>query len=220
MATEDVGRWHERARKADAHSRATGVRVWTVTTPAAPAFDARLCALAWWGTVLWGFDGFGWGEPAFSAPTSILPRRECEARAGLPEASFTSRVLRSGLRFTRKTRQGVVEIDFERGEGRYVRTQSGVRVPITLEESFLSEVRQRPRPAAHPRSARRAGSKISEVSASAMRRDRAAAPRRRMTDSFADPPVSVATSAAPQHRSMTAYGNASDTLAMATTVAC
>jgi hypothetical protein len=146
---EDIDRWHERARKADAHSRATGIRVWTVTTTAAPAFDARLCALAWWGTVLWGFEGFGWGEPAFSAPTSMLPRRECEARAGLPAASFTSRVLRSGLRFTRQTRRGVVEIDFERGGGRYIRTQTGVRLPITLEESLLSEVRQGPRPGAH-----------------------------------------------------------------------
>jgi hypothetical protein len=144
---EDVERWHERARKAHALTRANGVRVWTVTTTEA-GFDQDLCAAAWWGAVLWGFEGFGWGEPVFSAPTSVLPSRTC-GTPGLPDVPFTSGVLRSGLRFTRQTARGRIEVDLARRAGRFIRLQPRVRPSVPVQEPRLREVRARPRRGAH-----------------------------------------------------------------------
>ena len=109
----------ERSRRAAAHSRRTGVGVMTVTT-ARPggAFDASLCELAWWGTVLWSFDGFGWGEPYFAAPSSQLPLRTCRAVDALTSAgAYVSDVLREGTRFVRRTTEQAIEIDLARRRG-------------------------------------------------------------------------------------------------------
>ena len=110
---EPAESWFERSRKAAAHSRRTGVGVMTVTT-ARPdgAFDASLCELAWWGTVLWSFDGFGWGEPYFAAPSSQLPLRTCRSRDALTSAgAYVSDVMRDGTRFVRHTKERTIEID-------------------------------------------------------------------------------------------------------------
>jgi hypothetical protein len=115
---DDAAHWFARAERAAAHSRTRGVQVWTVTTTVAAApFDPELCALAWWGTALWGFHGFGWGEPDFSAPSSQLPARACAA--ALPNGVFTGPVERAGARFTRPARAGRVEVDLERRRGRF-----------------------------------------------------------------------------------------------------
>jgi hypothetical protein len=117
---EPDDRWFERSRKASAHSRRTGVGVMTVTTTTSVrSFDEPLCRTAWWAAVLWGFDGFGWGEPAFSAPSSALPPRRCHG-TGLPgnAGPYVSDVTREGSRFVRRAQRATVEVDFARREGR------------------------------------------------------------------------------------------------------
>jgi hypothetical protein len=111
--------WFERSRKAAAHARRTGVGVMTVTTtrPDTP-FDASLCELAWWGSVLWGFAGFGWGEPYFGAPSSQLPPRACTTHDALGSAgAYVSDVTREGTRFVRRTKDQAVELDLTRRRG-------------------------------------------------------------------------------------------------------
>jgi hypothetical protein len=117
---EQADSWFERARKAAAHSRRTGIGVMTVTTTHRDRpFDAGLCQLAWWGTVLWGFQGFGWGEADFAAPSSQMPLRACAADRALTAAGhYVSEVEREGPRFVRRTQYRVLEIDFARRSGR------------------------------------------------------------------------------------------------------
>jgi hypothetical protein len=54
----------------------TGIRVFGVTTTDGRAHDRRQFEWAWMHAVSHGLDGFGWGEPAFSAVDSRLPWRE------------------------------------------------------------------------------------------------------------------------------------------------
>jgi hypothetical protein len=119
---EPEDEWFSRARKADAHSRRTGVEVWTVTTPAANGrFDKPLCTLAWWSAVLWGFNGFGWGERFYAAPSSTMPMRDCRGEEIAAGGVYASDVAREGTRFTRRTQDGHVEVDLGRRVGRFVR---------------------------------------------------------------------------------------------------
>ncbi len=113
---EPAASWFERSRKAWAHRERTGVEVMTVTTTLREQpFDSALCRMAWWATVLWGFDGFGWGEPDFAAPSSVLPARGCEDAASLADVGdYVSAVIRDGSRFVRESERGVVEVDFAR----------------------------------------------------------------------------------------------------------
>jgi hypothetical protein len=53
----------------------TGVKVFAVTTTVARTFDQSVFAHAWQMAAMLGIDGFGWGEPDFSAD-SKLPWRE------------------------------------------------------------------------------------------------------------------------------------------------
>ena len=118
---EEPAAWFERAQRAAAISRRTGIEVWTVTTSEGQEFDRALCTVAWWGNVLWGFNGFGWGEPGYSAEASRMPPRDC-SDGGLSRAgAYVSDVTRDGTRFLRRTESGHVEVDFARRLGRAVR---------------------------------------------------------------------------------------------------
>src|SRR5207253_3673045 len=54
----------------------TGVRVFGVTTTDGRPYDRHQLDWAWTHAVSHGLDGFGWGEPGFSATDSRLPWRE------------------------------------------------------------------------------------------------------------------------------------------------
>ena len=116
---EQADSWFERSQQAAAYSRRTGVGVMTVTTAGRDLpFDAALCRLAWWGSVLWGFQGFGWGEPDFAAPTSQMPVRACATQGELASSGdYVADVARDGSRFVRRTEQRVIEIDFRLRSG-------------------------------------------------------------------------------------------------------
>ena len=79
--------WLQKADKALRYRREFGVEMWTLTTadalsPVAAAaasldVDPRL-SYAWYATAMYGFDGFGWAEPQFSASgaaANLLPWR-------------------------------------------------------------------------------------------------------------------------------------------------
>lgn len=83
----------------------------TTTTAATAARAADLLAYAWWSAVLWGLDGFGWGEPDFSGPSSELPARlEAIDAAGLAGATFTSPVLETMEGLERRTTRGRIVV--------------------------------------------------------------------------------------------------------------
>jgi hypothetical protein len=54
----------------------TGIRVFALTTTDNRPYDRRQMDWAWKHAVSRGLDGFGWGEPGFSAADSRLPWRE------------------------------------------------------------------------------------------------------------------------------------------------
>lgn len=77
----------DRARRAAAHARESGVEVWAVTTAGDGTFDPALCRYAWQAAATLNFAGFGWGEPHYSAPNSLLPFRSCETAPASPARS-------------------------------------------------------------------------------------------------------------------------------------
>jgi hypothetical protein len=138
---EPADAWFERSRKAAAHRERTGIRVMTVTTAARHRpFERPLCEMAWWAATLWAFDGFGWGEPDFAAPSSALPSRTC-GRAGAVVGRYVSGVQRDGVRFVRRSEHGTVEVDFGRRLGRMQRSGRSLMPPVRLPQSS---------PAPHP----------------------------------------------------------------------
>jgi hypothetical protein len=54
----------------------TGIRVFAVTTMDQRPYDSRRMEWAWAHAVSNRLDGFGWGEPGFSAASSRLPWRD------------------------------------------------------------------------------------------------------------------------------------------------
>jgi hypothetical protein len=73
---ESEARINERAAAALKWRARTGVRVFGVTTTDGRGYDRTQMQWAWMHAVAAGLDGFGWGEPGFSAADSRLPWRE------------------------------------------------------------------------------------------------------------------------------------------------
>ena len=82
---ESVSAWRARLNQALQFRRRYGTRILaTTTTTALKPFDAEKCNYAWWTALLFGLDGFGWGEPDFAALSNELPDRRCSLEsAGL-----------------------------------------------------------------------------------------------------------------------------------------
>ncbi|MEM4251850.1 MAG: hypothetical protein QW828_08465, partial [Candidatus Bathyarchaeia archaeon] len=64
---------------------------------------------AWWGAMLWGLDGFAWGEYDYGASSS-LPHRHLKARKGLG-SRYVQPVSEDRGVFTRRTDTGRVYVD-------------------------------------------------------------------------------------------------------------
>lgn len=73
---EPVARIDQRADRALRWRERTGVRVFGVTTADSRPFDRQQMDWAWTHAVSHRLNGFGWGEPGFSAADSRLPWRE------------------------------------------------------------------------------------------------------------------------------------------------
>ena len=73
---EPAGRIEQRSAAALKWRSRTGIRVFGVTTTDRHSYDRQQFEWAWQQAVSHGLDGFGWGEPGFSAADSRLPWRE------------------------------------------------------------------------------------------------------------------------------------------------
>jgi hypothetical protein len=107
---EAGGAWASRSGRAVAYRRQYGTRVAAITTvsPGQPDFDQSKFDYAWYSSRLYGLDLVGWGEANFSAADSRLPYR---VRPTLHVTGARGDVVRNGDLYTRRFRQGVLEID-------------------------------------------------------------------------------------------------------------
>jgi hypothetical protein len=111
-----------RAARAVEFARQAQVEVHAITTTdARTEFEANSLAYAWWLALVYGLDGFGWGEPSFSSPTSTLPWRPRPepAIAELGERFVGALALNDGV-YSRPTDAGRIEVDTRVRAGRFV----------------------------------------------------------------------------------------------------
>jgi len=78
---ESVSAWRARLNQALEFRRRYGTRILaTTTTTALKPFDTEKFNYAWWTALLFGLDGFGWGEPDFA---NELPDRRCSLESAV-----------------------------------------------------------------------------------------------------------------------------------------
>ena len=75
---ESVSESQARLKLALKYRRRYGAHIFaTTTTTEREPFSAEKFNYAWWSALLYGLDGFGWGEPNFSARSNALPDHQC-----------------------------------------------------------------------------------------------------------------------------------------------
>jgi len=126
--------WLEKADKAFAYRQTFGSAIWTMTTAnqlgagdGSPADIEAKLDYAWYATTMYGFDGFGWTEPQFSASghaLNLLPWRP-RPNPNMPDgvgATFLDDVQHNGNVHTRSTDTGRFQViceDAERHEASF-----------------------------------------------------------------------------------------------------
>lgn len=108
-----------RISQATEYRKTFGTRLMAVTTLLPnQKFNQSQYDYAWWSAVLWGIDGFGWGEPSFSSLDNLLPKHENPLLPGNGLGTeFTSDVINKKTKFLRKTDTGKIVVDIEKHEG-------------------------------------------------------------------------------------------------------
>ena len=96
--------WTTRSEKLRKYSDATGTNIATVTTSVNGEYNQSKLDYAYFSTVLYGFDAFGWGEKYFSATDSQLPYRPRKRYYG---NKFASEIKNNGDVFVRYTNVGI-----------------------------------------------------------------------------------------------------------------
>jgi len=75
---EDFSDWQARLNRALKYRRRYGARIFaTTTTTEQQPFSLEKFNYAWWTALLYGLDGFSWGEPNFAAVTNALAEHRC-----------------------------------------------------------------------------------------------------------------------------------------------
>jgi len=75
---EDFSEWQARLNRALKYRRRYGARIFaTTTTTEQQPFSLEKFNYAWWTALLYGLDGFSWGEPNFAAVTNALAEHRC-----------------------------------------------------------------------------------------------------------------------------------------------
>jgi hypothetical protein len=75
---ESVSEWRPRLNLALKYRRRYGAHIFaTTTTTEQEPFSAEKFSYARWTALLYGLDGFGWGEPSFGALSNTLPDHRC-----------------------------------------------------------------------------------------------------------------------------------------------
>lgn len=121
---ESVYAWQARLNQALAFRRHYGARIFATTTSAElKPFDTEQFNYAWWTAVLFGLDGFGWGEPSFAAQSSRLPDRHCSLGDATLRALHNSGAIGSdNTFFWRKTGAYLIVVDTRTHTVRLVRS--------------------------------------------------------------------------------------------------
>jgi len=84
---ESVSEWQARLNQALKYRRRYGAHIFaTTTTTEQEPFSAEKFNYAWWTALLYGLDGFGWGEPNFAALSNTLPDRRCSLESTMLRA--------------------------------------------------------------------------------------------------------------------------------------
>ena len=78
---EDPAQWQERVKKVLDYRRKYGTQMFAITTAGSQPFDAQKLNYGWWSAWMNDLDGFGWGEPNFSASDNLLPDHRCVMNA-------------------------------------------------------------------------------------------------------------------------------------------
>jgi hypothetical protein len=110
---EDAGNWYRRAALAVKYRERFGTQAFAVTTSSeATPLASEKFEYAWWSALLWGLDGFGWGEPSFSSQSNSLAWRpnplHHPAEIG---TRFVSGVVSEETRCRRRTDHGEIIVE-------------------------------------------------------------------------------------------------------------
>jgi hypothetical protein len=111
-AYEELNRSAQRTARALEYRTRYGPGIVAVTTTlSTSAFSAQQFTYAWWSAALWGLDGFGWGEPAFSSSDNLLSRPPCNKLVGSAATRFASPPHVAGTKLWRDTDRGRVWVE-------------------------------------------------------------------------------------------------------------
>jgi hypothetical protein len=110
---ESVSAWQARMHQALDYRRRYGPHIFaTTTTTQQEPFSTEKFNYAWWSALLYGLDGFGWGEPNFAAQSNALPDRRCSLESTMLRALQQSLAVGSdGTRFWRKAGRFLIVAD-------------------------------------------------------------------------------------------------------------
>ncbi|MEW6733646.1 MAG: hypothetical protein AB1489_20120 [Acidobacteriota bacterium] len=118
---EEAIQWASRVARAVKYRERFGTRLFAVTTADSQPFSSAQLEYAWWSALLWGLEGFGWGEPNFSSVSSELPWRPRPIeKAELLGSYFTSSVTQNNTQYLRATDRGQIVIDTNNFTGRFL----------------------------------------------------------------------------------------------------
>ncbi|MGB7845223.1 MAG: hypothetical protein WBL63_06380 [Candidatus Acidiferrum sp.] len=110
---ESTAAWQARLKQALRYRQRYGAHIFaTTTTTEQEPFSSEKFNYAWWTALLYGLDGFSWGEPDFAALTNALPDRHCgldKATLGALDQSPT--VGSDNRRFWRRASDFLVVVD-------------------------------------------------------------------------------------------------------------
>jgi hypothetical protein len=110
---ESVSAWRARLNQGLEFRRRYGSHIYaTTTTTELQPFDTEKFNYAWWTALLFGLDGFGWGEPNFAAVSNELPDRRCRLESAMLHALQTSDAVNSdNTFFWRKAGNSFIVVD-------------------------------------------------------------------------------------------------------------
>ncbi|MCS6884168.1 MAG: hypothetical protein RMM17_12640 [Acidobacteriota bacterium] len=106
---EDPALWMARATKATGYKSRYGTKLMAVAT-SGQMFAQTLLEYAWWGALLWGLDGFAWGEPDYGT-SSNLPFRRVKALSADIGTNYLSSVITQEGVYIRYTNKGKIFVD-------------------------------------------------------------------------------------------------------------
>lgn len=103
-AYQNVSDWTIKANKMVNYKQTYGTKMACVTTYDTSPFNQSKMDYAYFSTILYGFDSFGFGEYNYSATSNSIPFRTRKTFYG---TKFDSAIINNGIIFERKTNVGI-----------------------------------------------------------------------------------------------------------------